>query len=150
MPADHARFSGSLIDVKQSDRLVLAYEPEGACLSVLNENAALQAGDSFLVLDCGGGTVDVTVHKLEQVEPLRMTEKYPPSGGDWGSTYVDAKFQDFLREFFGEDQYDSLKSSIAYINLMVRARCQHGGCGSATATLAGSSCGACGRIRGRT
>ena len=57
-----------------------------------------------MVLDCGGGTVDITVHKLlcEIHEKFLCEEIIPSSGGcEWGSKYVDRYFEEFLAEFFG-------------------------------------------------
>ncbi len=57
-----------------------------------------------MVLDCGGGTVDITVHKLicEVEEKFLCQQLIPSSGGcEWGSKYVDLYFQEFLIEFLG-------------------------------------------------
>lgn len=56
-----------------------------------------------MVLDCGGGTVDITVHKLQcdYTEQFLCEELLPSSGGcEWGSKYVDVAFEKFLQEFF--------------------------------------------------
>ena len=56
-----------------------------------------------MVLDCGGGTVDITVHKLlcEPHEKFLCQELIPSSGGcEWGSKYVDLYFEEFLKDFF--------------------------------------------------
>ena len=57
-----------------------------------------------MVLDCGGGTVDITVHKLlcDPIEKFLCNELVPSSGGcEWGSKYVDLYFEDFLKDFLG-------------------------------------------------
>ena len=57
-----------------------------------------------MVLDCGGGTVDITVHKLlcDPTEKFLCNELIPSSGGcEWGSKYVDLYFEEFLKDFFG-------------------------------------------------
>lgn len=58
-----------------------------------------------MVLDCGGGTVDITVHKLlcNVEEKFLCNELIPSSGGcEWGSKYVDLYFEEFLAELLGE------------------------------------------------
>ena len=48
-------------------------------------------GSVAMLLDCGGGTVDITVHKLlcEVHENFICKEIIPSSGGcEWGSKYV--------------------------------------------------------------
>lgn len=59
-----------------------------------------------MVLDCGGGTVDITVHKLKCNPDERFTceELLPSSGGcEWGSKFVDLHFEGFLEELFGKE-----------------------------------------------
>jgi molecular chaperone DnaK (HSP70) len=61
-----------------------------------------------MVLDCGGGTVDITIHKLtcNPDEKFVCEELLPSSGGcEWGSKYVDMYFEQFVAEFFGEELY---------------------------------------------
>jgi hypothetical protein len=79
-------------------------------------------GEKFVILDCGGGTVDVTVHSLVTKTPFRLNELAPPSGGPWGSTYVDAAFCDVLRDMTGAASYERLTKCMAYLDLMVRLR----------------------------
>lgn len=67
---------------------------------------AMVKGSVVMVLDCGGGTVDITVHKLkcEPQEQFVCDELLPSSGGcEWGSKFVDHHFEKFLEEFFGEE-----------------------------------------------
>lgn len=62
-----------------------------------------------MVLDCGGGTVDITVHKMiaEPQEKFLCQELLPSSGGcEWGSKYVDLYFEEFLKDFFGQDLFE--------------------------------------------
>lgn len=71
-------------------------------------------GTSVMVLDCGGGTVDITVHKLtcDTSERFLCEELLPSSGGcEWGSKYVDKHFESFLESFFGEDMYETYKKN---------------------------------------
>lgn len=61
-----------------------------------------------MVLDCGGGTVDITIHRLtcNPDEKFLCEELLPSSGGcEWGSKYVDLHFESFLEDFFGEELY---------------------------------------------
>ena len=54
----------------------------------------------YLVADCGGGTVDLTVHELEINGKLK--ELYKATGGAWGSMGVDCQFEMLLVDIFGE------------------------------------------------
>lgn len=70
-----------------------------------------------MVLDCGGGTVDITVHKLmcDYTEQFLCEELLPSSGGcEWGSKYVDLAFERFLEEFFQNELYECyMKNAMA-------------------------------------
>ncbi|CAG8525488.1 10775_t:CDS:2 [Acaulospora colombiana] len=67
----------------------------------------LSIGDSFLVVDCGGGTVDLTVHKILGDKTIgEITER---SGALCGSTYVDRNFITFLEKKVGKNAIEILK-----------------------------------------
>ena len=54
----------------------------------------------YLVADCGGGTVDLTVHELDGGGKLK--ELYKATGGAWGSMGIDCQFESLLADIFGE------------------------------------------------
>lgn len=62
----------------------------------------MQEGDRYMVADCGGGTVDLTVHQLEQPHGT-LKELYKASGGPYGAVGVDLAFEQLLCRIFGED-----------------------------------------------
>ena len=66
-----------------------------------NVAAELNYGMRYLVADCGGGTVDLTVHELEKGG--KLTELYKATGGAWGSMGVDCQFEILLVDIFGEE-----------------------------------------------
>ncbi|XP_060067781.1 heat shock 70 kDa protein 12B-like [Ylistrum balloti] len=83
-------------------RLTLALEPEAAalyCKSNIHQLGKFDKGNTFMIVDAGGGTVDVTVHKVHLSGVLK--EIHSPSGGPWGGTKVDDAFQTFLLKVFG-------------------------------------------------
>uniref|UniRef100_A0A7M4E0B3 Heat shock 70 kDa protein 12A-like n=1 Tax=Crocodylus porosus TaxID=8502 RepID=A0A7M4E0B3_CROPO len=51
-----------------------------------------------LILWCLGGTIDITVHEIQQDKTLK--ELHKASGGGWGGNTVDENFKAFLREIF--------------------------------------------------
>ena len=79
-------------------------------------------GSVVMVLDCGGGTVDITVHKLmcELSERFLCQEIIPSSGGcEWGSRYVDIYFEEFLRDFLGADLFKIyLQNALARLDIL--------------------------------
>ncbi|CAH2299278.1 heat shock 70 kDa 12B [Pelobates cultripes] len=80
----------------------------------------MQAGDRYIVADCGGGTVDLTVHQIEQPQGT-LKELYKASGGPYGAVGVDLAFENMLCKIFGEDfiQTFKLKRPAAWVDLMI-------------------------------
>ncbi|CAN0052936.1 unnamed protein product, partial [Hapterophycus canaliculatus] len=74
------------------------------------------ADTKLMILDCGGGTVDITTHSITSVDPtLSLAEILPPTGGPWGSICVDEEFMKFFRQFIGEDAFAKVRhTSILY------------------------------------
>ncbi|XP_062609968.1 heat shock 70 kDa protein 12B-like, partial [Saccostrea cucullata] len=94
------------------DQLLITLEPEAASLyckqlpiEKLKSEGGVQGfgvfstGSKYLVLDCGGGTVDITVHEVQP--DLNLKELYKASGGAWGGTQVDEAFKQMLQKIVG-------------------------------------------------
>lgn len=122
-----AAVEAGIIDHSNSPNLLLCLEPEGASIQCREDaedslKTVMTKGTVVLVLDCGGGTVDITVHKLccEPDENFICEEILPSSGGcEWGSKYVDKYFEEFLKDFFGKDLYEIyLKNGIARLEIL--------------------------------
>ncbi|XP_030581645.1 heat shock 70 kDa protein 12A-like [Archocentrus centrarchus] len=107
-----ATHAGIVIKGKE-DKLVIALEPEAASVwckklpadGFIAENCTEDTldqtpGTQYIVVDCGGGTIDITVHEVLDGEALKELHKV--SGNDLGGQTVDRKFKDFLREIFGD------------------------------------------------
>ncbi|XP_061186212.1 heat shock 70 kDa protein 12A-like [Saccostrea echinata] len=101
----------------KGDQLILALEPEAAAifckqiaLSKQNDESeisAYQPGKKFMVVDCGGGTVDVTAHKV--VEDGSLKELHCATGDAIGGTNVDRMFFDALTQWLGADVVNQFK-----------------------------------------
>uniref|UniRef100_A0A8C9ZVA8 Heat shock protein 12B n=1 Tax=Sander lucioperca TaxID=283035 RepID=A0A8C9ZVA8_SANLU len=80
----------------------------------------LQTGDRYIVADCGGGTVDLTVHQIEQPQGT-LKELYKASGGPHGAVGVDLAFEAMLCQIFGEDFIQSFKAKrpAAWVDLTI-------------------------------
>ena len=64
--------------------------------------------DDFMVVDAGGGTVDITAHHNRSEGGL--VELHSPSGGAWGSFYINMRFEELLLELFGADAKKNFKN----------------------------------------
>lgn len=80
---------------KDRDRLLLVLEPEAAAIFCQEKDQAqLDIGKRFMIVDCGGGTVDITTHEVSSHGGLE--ELAEGTGGAYGSTYVDKEFREYL------------------------------------------------------
>ncbi|XP_052794432.1 heat shock 70 kDa protein 12A-like [Mya arenaria] len=110
------------------NRLTIALEPEAASLfcmrvpikSQVEASATVsqfQEGTKYMVVDAGGGTIDVIVHEI--VGDNKLKELTSASGGPWGGTLVDKEFDAFMETIFGKDLYYRFKNECVgdYIDL---------------------------------
>ncbi|KAH9904264.1 hypothetical protein F4778DRAFT_789845 [Xylariomycetidae sp. FL2044] len=77
---------------------VLITEPEAAATSAIDdlELFGLKRDDTFVVVDAGGGTVDLITYTIETLNPLRVNEVSPGSGDFCGSSRVNERFRLFI------------------------------------------------------
>ena len=73
---------------------------------------------SYLVVDCGGGTIDIAAHKMiiknkgiKDKEEIFIEELSPPDGGDYGGFAVNQQFEHMLQDIFSvsNEQFDCIK-----------------------------------------
>jgi len=79
----------------------------------------MENGDQYMVVDCGGGTIDVTVHEMVATRNGNsVKEAAPANGGDWGSNAIDRRVFKFLEDVFGKTRFESMKRDVsAYTRL---------------------------------
>jgi hypothetical protein len=115
-----AAYNAGFTESEQSDNLMLVLEPEGASLAVhvgAAQHGLLGVGSRFMVLDCGGGTIDITVHEVQSVQPLTMKAVAVPSGGAWGGDYVNLEFRKFLKELIGDELFAEDEMPLEFYNV---------------------------------
>ncbi|RIA82724.1 hypothetical protein C1645_834921 [Glomus cerebriforme] len=104
-------FNAGLTDSRSSRNLKFTTEPEAAaihCMNFLSGNE-IKSGDSFMIVDCGGGTVDLTTRQLLVGNTLgEITER---TGDYCGSSYVDMEFIKFLERKVGKSTIEILKKN---------------------------------------
>ncbi|XP_065254359.1 heat shock 70 kDa protein 12A-like [Emys orbicularis] len=106
-----------LISDMFSEKLIIALEPEAAsvwCKQLPREGFVSESGDrqkfeespgtQYVVVDCGGGTIDITVHEIQKNQSLK--ELHKASGGGWGGNTVDENFKMFLKEIFQDGVWE--------------------------------------------
>lgn len=97
-------------DPFQGRQITLISEPEAAAIYTLHglDPHDLQVGDSFVICDAGGGTVDLISYTITTLKPvLEIKEASPGSGALCGSTFLNQRFEAFLRNRLkNEDGFD--------------------------------------------
>ncbi|XP_060589192.1 heat shock 70 kDa protein 12A-like [Ruditapes philippinarum] len=109
-------------------KLKIALEPEAASLycrylpvekgQEKNSLALFGSGMEYIVLDAGGGTIDITVHQV--IVDGKLRELHKASGGGWGGTLVDKAYEQFLSEIAGPETFQQFKEKHMddYIDLL--------------------------------
>ncbi|KAL7751423.1 hypothetical protein RI367_003283 [Sorochytrium milnesiophthora] len=106
-----AAYQAGMIAVEQSGNLMFCYEPEAAALSCIHDPDVVMApASSFLVVDCGGGTVDLFQCAMGAT-PTELSELTVGTGGFLGAVNVDVGFMHHLRDVFGSVGLDALSTS---------------------------------------
>ncbi|KAL2141237.1 hypothetical protein VTI28DRAFT_2650 [Corynascus sepedonium] len=101
-----AGFPGVDIQNNNIDNLFIVSEPEAAAAFVLANSRDIEPGDTFVLLDAGGGTVDANTYTVSATTPLRLTrEVVPPGGGLHGSSYINENFRTLLRSRLANETY---------------------------------------------
>ncbi|KAI9730180.1 MAG: hypothetical protein M1818_008274 [Claussenomyces sp. TS43310] len=83
---------------ENDNRLTLVTEPEAAAMfcsktGLLN----LKIHEAVLIVDCGGGTVDLIAYEVEEESPFTVAECTAGSGDSCGSTALNRNFSNILR-----------------------------------------------------
>ncbi|OWY57130.1 hypothetical protein AA0119_g9414 [Alternaria tenuissima] len=91
--------------------LKLISEPEAAAVYTLKaiQPNHLKIGDNFIVCDAGGGTVDLIAYKITQLHPLRVEESAVGTGGLCGSTFINYRFEDHVKQRIGTERYNWMR-----------------------------------------
>ncbi|KAK6347334.1 hypothetical protein TWF696_007403 [Orbilia brochopaga] len=98
---------------RAGDEICLILEPEAAAMATItglsrDYASAAKPGDSIIVCDCGGGTVDLTGYLVEEKDQkLVLHESCPALGGKCGGTSVDRNLRKWMSRQYGAS-FDSL------------------------------------------
>lgn len=80
------------------NRLTLITEPEAAAMFCAKTGLLnLKINDAILIVDCGGGTVDLIAYQVEDDSPFSVAECTTGSGDSCGSTALNRNFSNVLR-----------------------------------------------------
>ena len=79
-------------------------EPEAAALYALDaiNPHDLKVGNTFVLCDAGGGTVDLITYTVSSLKPiLKLSEATPGTGSMCGASFLNRKFQEFMESRLG-------------------------------------------------
>ncbi|RIA90024.1 hypothetical protein C1645_823936 [Glomus cerebriforme] len=118
-------FKAGITDSKDSKNLKFTTEPEAAaihCMKILKD-LRIGVNSSFIVVDCGGGTVDLTTRKLLRGNKIgEITER---KGDCCGGIYVEEEFLKFLGDKVGSSTIDLVKDKhYCQLQYMVQEFCR--------------------------
>ncbi|KAA0718417.1 Heat shock 70 kDa protein 12A [Triplophysa tibetana] len=115
-----AAVKADLVTESTPEMLIFALEPEAASVfcktlpsegfiaeGVCEEKLENQQGSQYMVVDCGGGTVDITVHEL--LDGGKLKELHAASGNDMGGQSVDKNVISFLKDIFSEEIFEKFQ-----------------------------------------
>ncbi|CAM1506717.1 Fc.00g063580.m01.CDS01 [Cosmosporella sp. VM-42] len=97
-----AKLSG-ILDERSSGETILRFisEPEAAALATIKDfsrRSTTKPGDTIVVCDAGGGTVDLISYVIETVEPFVIKECVKGDGDLCGGVFLDAGFIDLIKK----------------------------------------------------
>ena len=88
--------------------LYLALEPESAALYCIEcakkDKPSCASSTCYMILDIGGGTVDITAHKVSDAGTIQAI--LPPRGNDWGGKKINEEFKFFLGNLVGDPTFE--------------------------------------------
>ncbi|XP_062617906.1 heat shock 70 kDa protein 12A-like [Saccostrea cucullata] len=107
------------------NQLEFALEPEAAAVYVKETKVAKESvsadehqlvpfkpGTQFMVLDLGGGTIDISVKEVLKDRTLK--ELHRASGNGLGGESVNIRFLEFFESVFGKDSWSKFKNENEY------------------------------------
>ncbi|KAL0482270.1 HSP70 [Acrasis kona] len=109
-----AKEAGIIEKINSEEQCMIVTEPEAAavyCIEEMKKDREIKKGDSIIIMDAGGGTVDFTTHIIN--DQMLLREVTQQTGGSHGSTNLDRKFEELLVNKLGQDLIDDLKSNMS-------------------------------------
>ena len=107
---------------KDPDKLSLALEPECAAIYCQSMSSRQQVAaycpaqepfqsTRYLVVDIGGGTVDISAHRLRPTPDQHLQVVHPPTGNDCGGSKVNKEFEKFLEKLVNDKGFSKYLQS---------------------------------------
>lgn len=91
--------AATLQELNRLPEVDIVSEPEATAIYTLSRcpGHGLNIGDSIVVVDAGGCTVDLVSYTIRRFTPVwELDQATTPSGGCCGSVFIDLRFKKFL------------------------------------------------------
>jgi len=128
-----AAYEAGVGSSEKADQLMIALEPEAASIFCQEKNVSdfqsetgcrsvggilSQPNTHYMVIDVGGGTLDVTVHEIQNNGTIKEIHKV--TGGPYGGIKVNEEFEGLLEELLGAEKLKRYqrKSPSDWLSLM--------------------------------
>ncbi|KAJ4137767.1 hypothetical protein NW768_003357 [Fusarium equiseti] len=123
-----ARSSG-ILDVRPCGDTTLRFisEPEAAALATikdLSKRSTIKVGDTMVICDAGGGTVDLISYVVESTDPFVIKECVRGDGGLCGGVFLDENFLELIKRKVSRASWESV--SIAEQRKFLNDGWEHG------------------------
>ncbi|XP_043084949.1 heat shock 70 kDa protein 12A-like isoform X1 [Puntigrus tetrazona] len=116
-----AAVEAGLVTDSTPERLIFALEPEAAsvfCKQLTSDGFIAegedcedkleqQPGSQYMVVDCGGGTIDITVHEV--LHDGKLKELHAATGNDMGGQSVDKNVIYCFKDIFSEEIFEKFE-----------------------------------------
>lgn len=123
---DAALRAGILARRQFSDTsLEFVSEPEAAAMATFDDiekRHEFKSGDTFVVCDAGGGTVDLISYKILGLNPMRLEECVEGKGQLCGAVFMDKDFEDLMKQLMGR----SFRAPESAIKSMMESQWENG------------------------
>ncbi|KAK4227814.1 hypothetical protein QBC38DRAFT_477037 [Podospora fimiseda] len=106
----------------------LLSEPEAGAISTfatMEGRPDIHEGDAMVVVDAGGGTVDLISYKVDSLSPFVLSECAEGTGGLCGAVFLDQDFMSWLKQFSPLAPVWS-KTPVKDLKRMIRDSWEHG------------------------
>ena len=95
------------MNIRDTRNITVISEPEAAAICELQQatDRIVSEGEGVMILDAGGGTVDLISYVIRQLHPLIVDEAAAGSGDVCGGATVTSRFETWLVSKIGDQQF---------------------------------------------
>ncbi|EGU88537.1 hypothetical protein FOXB_00943 [Fusarium oxysporum f. sp. conglutinans Fo5176] len=113
-----AEFGGVNVQENRIENLHIESELDAAAAHMLATQSIIKRGESFVLLDAGGGIVQAKTYRVDDGRPFPLCQGIvPPRGGFHGSSCLDEDFRKYMERLLAEETY--LEQGVEAMNWMV-------------------------------